>query len=816
MKRKILLVAICYVIGIIGGLYFRKNIILFLTFILCVYLSYVCIHYRYIKYKYSKIITNENNLNSIKKLKKELNKLKYKFVIIITIIVSSNITVNKRMDFYEIYYDSENISIIGKVDQVIESQYGNKIVIKIIKVNRINNLKYIGKKILIKNKGATIGNFDIGDIILINGTFDNVQKQKNYRCFDYRKYLMSKNICAVINVESIKKISNEKIPLYKKIMININRKIKKEFSKHLSENINNFCTALILGDKANLSTDIIDSFSESSLSHILAISGLHVMYVANFITIITKKFGKKASYILSIFGVIFFYNLVQNTSSVLRATIMIVIFYLSKILFRKSDSLTNISISAIFILVINPFNIYSSSFLLSFLATVGIILFYGYFNKVLKIKENLKIVKYLKEQVSLGISANITTFPIIATIYNKFSIIFIVSNPISSFLVSIIIPLIFIFLICTLISSNLANLIGMLLTFCVNLLLNFSKLCCKLRFFNFKIGSIKIMNIVCYYIVIFFMYIKIKAIKKDKKIINKILKFIIIVNIIISTVSYLIIGINKGIEVYFIDVGQGDSTLIITKNNKNILIDGGGNESLYKNTGNNEEDYIGKNILYPYLINRGVKSLDYMIISHFDSDHCGGLFYIMQNMKIKNIIIGKQFEQSENYEKFKKIAKITNVNIRIFQSGDRINIDNILFETLWPDENSVISENNINNNSLVLKMMYGKFSILFTGDIENMAEQRIISKYKNNALNSTILKVPHHGSKTSSSEMFLKKVNPKYAIIGVGINNKFGHPSQSVIETLNKMNVEIYRTDLMGEIIIKSDGKKVKFESIGK
>lgn len=807
--------AICYIIGIIGGLYLKRNIILFLSFILCVYLTYTYIHYKYIKYKNIKTIDSEN-LESINRLKKESSKLEYKAFIVIIIIVSCNITVNKRITFDEIYYDNSKISIVGKVEQVIESQYGNRVVIKTIKVNRMNNSKYIGKKMLIENRESITGNLNLGDIILIDGVLGNAQKQKNYRCFDYRKYLMSKDICAVINVESLKKISNKKIPFYKQIMININNRIKKEFFKHLSENIANFCTVLILGDKANLSTDIIDSFSESSLSHILAISGLHVMYVANFITTITKKFGKRASYILSILGVIFFYNLVQNTSSVLRATIMLVIFYLSKILFRKSDSLTNISISAIFILVMNPFNIYNSSFLLSFMATVGIILFYEYFNKIFKIKRNLKILKYLKEQISLGISANITTLPIIATIYNKFSIIFIVSNPISSFLVSIIIPLIFIFLICTIISSNLANLIGMLLTFFINLLLNFSKFCYKLRFFNFKIGSIKIMNIVCYYIVIFFMYIKIKAIKKDKKIINKILKFIIIVNIIISTVSYFIIRINKGIEVYFIDVGQGDSTLIITKNNKNILIDGGGNESLYKNTGNNEEDYIGKNILYPYLINRGVKSLDYMIISHFDSDHCGGLFYIMQNMKIKNIIIGKQFEQSENYEKFKKIAKSTNVNIRIFQSGDRINIDNIFFETLWPDENSVISENNINNNSLVLKMMYGKFSILFTGDIENMAEQRIISKYKNNALNSTILKVPHHGSKTSSSEMFLKKVNPKYAIIGVGINNKFGHPSQSVIETLNKMNVEIYRTDLMGEIIIKSDGKKIELESIGK
>ena len=191
--------AICYIIGIIGGLYLKRNIILFLSFILCVYLTYTYIHYKYIKYKNIKTIDSEN-LESINRLKKESSKLKYKAFIVIIIIVSCNITVNKRITFDEIYYDNSKISIVGKVEQVIEAQYGNRVVIKTIKVNRMNNSKYIGKKMLIENRESITGNLNLGDIILIDGVLGNAQKQKNYRCFDYRKYLMSKDICAVINL----------------------------------------------------------------------------------------------------------------------------------------------------------------------------------------------------------------------------------------------------------------------------------------------------------------------------------------------------------------------------------------------------------------------------------------------------------------------------------------------------------------------------------------------------------------------------------------------------------------------------------------
>lgn len=191
---------------------------------------------------------------------------------------------------------------------------------------------------------------------------------------------------------------------------------------------------------------------------------------------------------------------------------------------------------------------------------------------------------------------------------------------------------------------------------------------------------------------------------------------------------------------------------------------------------------------------------------------------MLDKIKIKNVIIGKQFEESENYKKFIEIVKkqkIHVITVGVTSGHPQIQIEkNIYFDILWPDENNIISENNLNNNSLVFKFNYKKYSILFTGDIEKIAEEKIVSKYKNsNILNSTILKVAHHGSKTSSTKEIIDLIEPKIALIGVGENNKFGHPADQTIELLQSINCEIYRTDKMGEIeiTINKNGKiKVK------
>ena len=184
----------------------------------------------------------------------------------------------------------------------------------------------------------------------------------------------------------------------------------------------------------------------------------------------------------------------------------------------------------------------------------------------------------------------------------------------------------------------------------------------------------------------------------------------------------------------------------------------------------------------------------------------GGLLYIMQKIKVNNIIIGKQYKSSENYEEFIKIVKEKKINVKIVEGGEKVSIeDNLYFDIIWPFSDNMISDNSINNNSLVCKLNYKNYSMLFTGDIEAIAEKAILKKYSKNLniLKSDILKVAHHGSKTSSTAEFIKMVKPQIALIGVGEKNKFGHPNDGVIQRLKNMNTKIYRTDKMGEIEIQ-------------
>lgn len=159
---------------------------------------------------------------------------------------------------------------------------------------------------------------------------------------------------------------------------------------------------------------------------------------------------------------------------------------------------------------------------------------------------------------------------------------------------------------------------------------------------------------------------------------------------------------------------------------------------------------------------------------------------VIQELKVKSIIIGKQFEDYENYKELKKIVKEQKIKVQVVEAGQKINIEkDLYFDVLWPSSENVISENSINNNSLVCKMQYKGISILFTGDIEEIAEKEILKKY-GETLKSTILKVAHHGSKTSSTEKFINAVKPKIALIGVGENNNFGHPNVEVLERIER------------------------------
>lgn len=244
---------------------------------------------------------------------------------------------------------------------------------------------------------------------------------------------------------------------------------------------------------------------------------------------------------------------------------------------------------------------------------------------------------------------------------------------------------------------------------------------------------------------------------------------------------------------------SGDCAVIQTTSGKNIIIDGGNNR---------DYDY-GKNVVVPYLLDRKITKIDFLMVSHFDSDHCGGLFAVLENLKVDNIIIGKQDAEYENCVDFLKLAKEKNVRVRSVQAGDNIKLDKKThFQILWPDSNHMISENGINNNSILAKLVYGDFSMLFTGDIEELAEKEILKLYaQNNTLNCNILKVAHHGSKSSSIQEIIDKITPQIAVIGVGKSNNYGHPNQDVIARIEASGAKVFRTDLQGEIRIEVNRK---------
>ena len=206
---------------------------------------------------------------------------------------------------------------------------------------------------------------------------------------------------------------------------------------------------------------------------------------------------------------------------------------------------------------------------------------------------------------------------------------------------------------------------------------------------------------------------------------------------------------------------------------------------------------VGENIVHKYLLYKGINKIDYLMLSHFDADHCQGAIFLLKNMKIKNLIISIQPENSEFYEEITNICRQKNTNIMYVKKGNKFKIANLDIEILHPN-NNFIAENTLNNNALVCKINYYNFKMLFTGDIEKIAENQLLDE----ELLADLLKVGHHGSKTSTTQEFLNKVNPQIALIGVGENNKFGHPNDDVIKRLQEKGIKIFRTDLNGEINI--------------
>jgi competence protein ComEC len=264
----------------------------------------------------------------------------------------------------------------------------------------------------------------------------------------------------------------------------------------------------------------------------------------------------------------------------------------------------------------------------------------------------------------------------------------------------------------------------------------------------------------------------------------KLLQIAILLFFAVSSVSLA----SENLTAHFLDVGQGDS-ILLQFDEKNVLIDGGTQD-------------MGPRV-ETYLRNHGVSSLDLLVSTHPHEDHIGGLITILKDFPVKQVLYSGQPHSSQNYENFLTLVDQKNISYNVAQRGQKINLDpNLKIEVLSPPK--TLFQDDLNQNSIVLKVTYNKVSFLFMGDAGFEAENSLISLGYD--LKSDVLKVGHHGSSSASSSAFLAKVKPAISIIEVGAGNDYGHPTKKTLKALQSTGSKIYRTDTNGSIVITTDG----------
>lgn len=710
------------------------------------------------------------------------------YIIICTIfIIFTSLKINSY-DFK--YQDKTNVKGEFLILSIKENgEYYNKYICK----------NKSGDKFILQIKVKENILLNVKNKIYLEGTFNLPDLNRNTGGFNYRRYLNSQNIYGTITAKSnsIILLEKNKIDFISKIKNVIEETYKKLLPKDYAGIIN----GMLNGDTKNVSKEILNDFKNSGITHLLAVSGSNVAYIIIIISLCSNKiFGKYLSHYIIIISIIIFIFVSGASASVARAGIMAILNIGAIIFSRKSDTLNNIFFSAVILLIINPLIVYDVGFILSFFGTLGIVLLSK--KIILKIEKVIKI-KFISETSGVTFSAQIVLLPIMAYYFNTLSIISIITNllvvPISGFLTI----LGFIAVIISNINFSLGKIVSYAIYTLISFMLKVASFFSKIPFANLIVPTPKIWMIIFYYLIIYLIatenkkeiVIKIfnyKRIRKLKIVLLEIIFVIIIINSIANIIPRNYIKLNM------IDVGQGDSFYIETKNRKTILVDGGGSES---------SDYdIGENILVPYLLDKGKTKIDLVIISHPHEDHIEGIFTVIEKLKVKKVIIGENLDNNELIIKLKEICKNRKTKIIKVSAGDSFCIDDVYFDVIYP--NIKIKEENINNMSLVLKMKYGEIVTLFTGDLEEEAENNI-----NQNIKADILKVSHHGSNTSTSDKFLNKVLPKIALISVGKDNSYGHPSKEVLERLERKNINIYRTDLIGEVMLKIYKNKIELKN---
>ncbi len=729
----------------------------------------------------------------------------------ILIIISSAYNTQLRTEPFDSalikYYKEKDVIVYGKVESVeLKREYEINFTIITDSIIIANNNYKEQEKLLCKFRGDTLDrdvlyeNIMPGNFVYIEGIFLKGRERRNPGEFDYNNYLNSKGIPGIIvsyEGDSLNILKNEQ-HFISSLIFSARKVIDRRIHDLFEPETAGLLRGLLLADRSEIDFELKTQFINSGVIHVLAVSGLHVGYILLIFIFLFGRFNIYLRTILISLGLVSFMIITGVPPSVFRATVMALIILIAFISNRSTNLINSISLAAIIILLVDPAEIYNPGFQLSFSAVLSIAIIYPIIEKqITYLKISNRFIRGIILFVSVSLSAQIGTLPFTLAYFGKLSVIALLANLIVIPAIGIVIALAFTSLFVSVISFTVASYFVVMNDLVTSFLFSIISFTGNLDYSFIWIPDYSLIDAVIFYLIIgLTVYILKNSIRWKAKFLITILA---LVNVIyLSSIDDIELLPDNQLSIMMIDVGQGDAILIKFPNNQTALIDAGDTTPFFDN---------GERIIIPLLRHLGINKLDYGFITHLDSDHLGGFISLLYNGIVNEIFKPMPDTTSQDKRLEKYLSKL-NVNVNYY-SREIYEFGIARLYILNDDNDEFYNTLSSNDKSGMMKLIYGHYSFLFTGDVERKAEEYYVKKY-GNFLDVNILKVPHHGSKTSSTKPFLDLVTPEISVISAGIKNKFNHPSQDIIERLEDYNTRIYRTDLIGAILIRSDGKNIE------
>lgn len=727
----------------------------------------------------------------------EIFKIFIVFIMAVGLLCNGYFVMEKNIKAVEKFMERYNGEEVELECIVIHADKTDNRKMKVVAYPFIGN-SYNGKILLncysLKNEKSEMENIVPGDHIIIRGKFQVPRSASNPRCFDYRNYLMGEKIFLTCTCVNLERTFKECGLVWK--MRRFTEDIRRNFFKGAFSSdpeVGGVIRGIVLGDKAALNEDIYDRFRLYGTAHILAVSGLHIGILVTVYRRIYRSYPNRILIYILLVALFFYGQITRWSPSVFRAVSMSLIYVGSQVLKRDFDLLTALGISGIISVGLNPGILLSLSFKMSYLAILGIGIVGRriaarieiYFQRRLAYICGEEPIRKLSSWAGMYFGVQIVMTPFILHEFNYLTPFGIFLNLPIGILAGIIVSVGI--LLMGLTAFEIQNFIPQFVKLIETELYYLGKILINIHEFNIdkllsrninmwlQMISPGLTFIVMAILLILLVFSESFYIMLSRKrLLNICVSLCVIV--ILGGISYFADKSNfDHASIVMVDVGQGDCMHIRSRNGDNMVFDGGGSK----------DKSIGKLILLPYFLRNRVARLDMACVTHRDTDHAKGLYDLRKLYKISRFVDG---------------AYAGNL-----ATGNGTSVD-----VVWPFDDSKGVAGDNNELSSVYRIDVDGISVLVTGDIGEDTEREIVNKYKNSdILKADVLKVAHHGSRYSTTDDFLKAVDPKVAVIGVGKNN-YGHPAGSVIDKLEKNDIMTYRTDLDGAIGIWKENGSLK------